>query len=139
MTPNQLAELHAQCFTTPRPFTETEFTDFLRAPSTLLIIRSRGFAMGRVIADEAELLTLAVDPEHRRCGTGRALLSGFETAAATRDAAAIFLEVAADNQSALTLYLAAGYTESGRRRGYYTGPDHIHTDAILMKKQLDTA
>jgi len=78
-----------------------------------------GFALGRVAADEAELLTIAVRPEARRRGHARALLGGVAAEAAARGAAALFLEVSEANDSARALYAGLGATQVGRRAGYY--------------------
>ncbi|MDO5658952.1 MAG: GNAT family N-acetyltransferase [Paracoccus sp. (in: a-proteobacteria)] len=132
MTPDDLAALHARCFTTPRPWGPAEMADMLSAPGVFLLPAPQGFLIGRTIADEAELLTLAVAPEARRGGIGRALVTRFAHAARDRGATAAFLEVAADNAPALALYHRAGWQDAGRRRGYYA-PD---LDAIIMRLDL---
>ena len=73
MTPADLADLHARVFTVPRPFSEEEFAELLAEPNVFCISELGGFAIGRVIVDEAEVLTLAVDPTLRRQGKGRRL------------------------------------------------------------------
>lgn len=94
-----------------------------------------GFAVGRVAADEAELLTLAVAPEARRQGVGRRLLSAFETEAKARGARTVFLEVAETNAAARCLYAGAGYASAGYRRDYY-GPAGARTGALVLRKVL---
>ena len=136
MTPAALAALHGRCFTVPRPFTEAEFTEFLASGLCFLCTAPQGFALGRVTVDEAELVTLAVEPDARRRGLGRRLLSSFENMARGRGATRAFLEVAAENAAARALYTTQGYRESGRRRGYYRTPDGARIDAILMDKPL---
>ena len=139
MTPAALARLHAACFTTPRPWSEAEFTDLLKTPGTFLLTRSGGFLLGRVIADEAELLTLAVPPQHRRTGIARALVGAFHEDVKLRDAQSAFLEVSEDNTAARALYRATGWIESGRRKAYYHAPDGTRQDAILMVLPIDAA
>lgn len=134
MTPTELAALHARCFTVPRPYGADEFETFLRARECFLLTVPGGFALGRVAADEAELLTLAVDPGHRRRGVARGLLAAFEAEARRRGARRAFLEVAASNAAAIGLYRGAGYDESGRRRGYYRRADGGAEDAVAMEK-----
>ena len=95
-----------------------------------------GFALCRVAADEAELLTLAVEPECRRSGIGAALLSDCETGAGKAGATRLFLEVGAGNHAARRLYERAGYREAGRRKGYYERPDGSRDDALIMEKAL---
>ena len=139
MTPDRLAELHRRCFRVPRAFTAAEFAGFLAAPACFLTTAPAGFALGRIAADEAELLTLAVDPDLRRHGIGRRLLDDFHTRATKLGARQVFLEVAADNIAARSLYQQSGYCESGRRPGYYAVPDAPRIDAILMNRPLATA
>jgi ribosomal-protein-alanine N-acetyltransferase len=137
MTPGALAALHARCFITPRPWDEGEFADFLADPLAFLLVEGdAGFLLGRVVAGEAELLTLAVAPEARRRGLGRKLLSRFIYQARLRAAETAFLEVAEDNAAARHLYLAVGFGESGRRRGYYYAPDGTRSDALVMVRSL---
>lgn len=95
-----------------------------------------GFAIGRAVAGEVELLTLAVSPSARRTGQGRALMELFETEAKSRGATESFLEVAADNEAAIALYVSHGYCESGLRKNYYTHPDGSKISALVMKKDL---
>ena len=127
-----MAALHARCFTTPRPWSEAEIGDVLSARGAFLLLRPQGFLIGRAIAGEAELLTLAVTPEARRQGIGRALLGAFAAAARERGATDAFLEVAANNAAARALYAGAGWVQAGRRRGYY-GPG---VDALVLRQVL---
>jgi ribosomal-protein-alanine N-acetyltransferase len=132
-----LARLHAACFTTPRPWSRDEFSALLAEPGSILTVEASGFALGRVILDEAELLTIAVDPSMRRKGLGRRLLAGFLDTAAARGARSVFLEVAADNAPAMGLYLAAGFAKVGLRPGYYRDANGRHADAVLLRRDGD--
>lgn len=136
MTPADLARLHARCFTTPRPWSEAEFGEVLGSAGAFLIAEAAGFVIGRTLAGEAELLTLAVAPEARRAGTGRRLVARFLGAAAARGATAAYLEVAEDNDAALRLYAGQGFAEAGRRRGYYVRAGEAPLDAIVMTRLL---
>jgi [ribosomal protein S18]-alanine N-acetyltransferase len=136
VTPRELAALHAACFTTPRPWTKAEFESFLAAPHVFLLGDAQGFVVGRAVAGEAELLTLAVAPGARRQGLGRALLAGFEAESRARGAAEAYLEVAEDNAPAQRLYAAAGYRVTGRRPGYFRSPDGAPVAALLMARAL---
>ena len=136
MAPEDLARLHAACFTTPRPWSAAEFADLLASRFCFLLTAPGGFLLGRVIADEAELLTLAVDPARRRQGIGAGLLARFAEAAQARGAASAFLEVAEDNAAARALYAAGGWARSGRRRGYYHGPTGAAVDAPILTLPL---
>ncbi|KGJ16508.1 GNAT family N-acetyltransferase [Paracoccus sanguinis] len=132
MTPDDLARLHALCFTRPRPWSATEFRNLSEAPGSLLLTDGAAFLLGRVIGPEAELLTLAVDPAVRRRGQGRTLVTRFFTTARAQGADTAFLEVAANNTTAIALYAATGWSEAGRRRGYYG--DGI--DALVLRRDL---
>jgi ribosomal-protein-alanine N-acetyltransferase len=93
--------------------------------------------IGRAIAGEAEVLTLAVDPLLRRRGAARALLEAAFAAARTAGAEAMFLEVAADNEAAIGLYEGAGFVRVGARPGYYQRP-YGAIDALVMRHDLNS-
>ena len=78
-----------------------------------------GFILLRVVADEAEIITLVVAPDHRRQGIAAALLARARVEARARGAARLFLEVGAGNIAASALYHRAGFKEAGLRPGYY--------------------
>ena len=137
MTPTELAALHRLCFRTPPPWSEADFTAFTADPLAFLLVEGdAGFLLGRAVAGEAEVLTLAVTPESRRRGLGRKLLARFIYQAQLRSATQAFLEVSADNPAAIALYESAGFAASGRRRGYYAAPDGTRIDAVVMARDL---
>lgn len=128
--------MHAKCFVTPRPWTADEFQGLLTSKFCFLETHVHGFILGRVIAGEAEILTFAVDPTARRQGHGAALLASYHASAQKMSAADSFLEVSAENQAAIGLYLRAGYQKSGQRKNYYTAPNGTKIDAILMSMPI---
>lgn len=134
-----MAALHAAAMTYPPPWNETDFAALLAAPGTFAVGDSRAFALGRVVVDEVELLTIATHPEHRRKGLARGTLAAFEAEALARGARTAHLEVAAGNTAARGLYEAAGYRQTGLRRGYYRLPEGGRMDALLMTKTLPAA
>ena len=138
MTPDALAALHRRCFTTPPPWGADSFADLLASPFSFLEADAQGraFALGRVIAGEAELLTLATDPDLRRQGLARGLMARFEAAARARGATEAFLEVAEDNAPARALYAACGFTQAGRRPGYYVAPTGDAVAALILCKSI---
>ena len=136
MTPQDLAALHETAFVTPRPWWADEFAGFLADPACDLVTLPGGFALIRTVADEAELLTIAVAPDHRRKGIATGLLSHGMTRANARGAITLFLEVAADNAGAIAFYEKAGFARTGRRREYYTCRDGTRVDALLMARDL---
>ncbi|MHC5655139.1 ribosomal protein S18-alanine N-acetyltransferase [Stappia sp. ICDLI1TA098] len=94
-----------------------------------------GFAVVRVAADEAEILTIAVDPRQRRRGIGAKLLRAvFQRLYADR-VAMLFLEVDAANEAALALYRRLGFRQVGERRGYYQASEG-DGGALVMRIDL---
>lgn len=137
MTPEALADLHARAFVdTPPPWSERDFAGLVTDPTTVLVTAPAGFALGRCLGPDAELLTIAVAPDVRRRGHGAALVAAFETAAQDRSAERVFLEVAEHNAAALTLYLGNGYRPVGRRCGYYVRAGAPAVDALVLAKGL---
>ncbi len=140
MTPAALAALHGRSFSTPRPWSEGEFADLLADPLAFLLVEGdAGLLLGRAVAGEAELLTLAVAPEARGRGLGLRLVMRFLYQARLRGADTAFLEVAADNTPARMVYDRAGFTVAGRRKAYYRLPDGRAVDAIVMRRVLTEA
>lgn len=90
-----------------------------------------GFALDRAIADEAELLLIAVDPAARRTGVGEALIRDFVTRAEISGATRLHLEVR-DGNPAEELYHRLGFETAGRRRQYYGGSDGQRADALTL-------
>ena len=131
-----LAATHALAFEDTHSWSADEFRRLLADPSVFLVGDATCFVLGRVVVDEAEVLTLATHPDQRRQGHARSALGAFANEAATRGASAAFLEVAADNNAALALYLGADFTEIARRRGYYRRHDGAAIDAVVFSRAL---
>lgn len=137
MTPDQLAALHARCFRSPPPWSSADFASFTADPLAFLLVEGdAAFLLGRAVAGEAELLTLAVAPESRRLGLGARLLARFLYQARLRGADQAFLEVSARNAAAIALYESQGFALSGRRRNYYATPEGGRVDALVMTRAL---
>jgi ribosomal-protein-alanine N-acetyltransferase len=94
-----------------------------------------GFSLSRTVADEAELLLLAVAPEHRRRGVGRMLLDHFVEHARDRGASLVHLEVREGNP-AVIMYRQAGFTLAGRRPKYYRGRFGGDFDALTLSRKF---
>jgi [ribosomal protein S18]-alanine N-acetyltransferase len=92
-----------------------------------------GFLIARQVADEAEILNLAVNPQSRRTGHGSALLRGVLQAFQQRQVARAFLEVRESNVAAIAFYHKHGFVPTGRRNAYYSSPQE---DALIMVKKL---
>lgn len=133
----RLAERHAAAFSAP--WDAPAFEALLDQTGVFVIEEPEGFILLRAVADEAEVLTLAVRPSARRRGLGSRLVSEGAIAAASRGATRLFLEVADDNAAALALYARAGFVEAGRRPDYYTRPDGGRQDALILALNLPAA
>lgn len=137
MTPEALAGLHARCFRSPPPWGASDFAGLLADPLAFLLVEGdAGLLLGRAVAGEAELLTLAVAPEARRLGLGRRLVARFLYQAQLRGAGRAFLEVAADNAAAIALYESSGFLSAGVRKGYYRDEGGQRIDALVMARDL---
>ncbi len=137
------AALHADSF--PDPWSERSFTAFLHLRNTTGHLAwsdqaAVGFALTRVAMEEAELLTIGVDPEARRLGVGRALLKAAMDTALDQGARLMHLEVAVTNTTARRLYDATGFREVGRRPRYYAdGGDAIACQCALAPTAVVTS
>lgn len=136
--PDHLAALHKQCF--DRGWTATDFARIASIVPYAGLAAHKGNAIAGFVAvsiavDEAEILTLAVDPAFRRSGIAGAMLRRLADDLRGIGVEAVFLEVSEDNDAAKAAYLAAGYAEIGRRRGYYR-TDAGARDALIMKRDL---
>lgn len=131
-----MAELHAAAMTTSRPWSAAEFEALLADRAVFSCTGEDGFAIGRVVLDEAELLTVAVAPAAQRRGAGTLLLAAFEAEAQARGALRAFLEAAEDNPGARALYAKAGWSEAGRRRAYYARAGGGAADAVVLSKRF---
>jgi len=136
-----LGEVHARSF--EAPWTGDEILRFAGDPGGLALVAEpeageiAGFILCRLIAGEAEVLTLAVRPAARRRGVASALLDA--ALALTRiTAASMFLEVAEDNPGAIALYARAGFEPVGRRAGYYARPGAPAVAAVVMRRTLNS-
>lgn len=135
------ADAHAAAF--DAPWSAVELAALIADPAVFGIggfdgLALAGFILCRTAADESEILTLAVRPDLRGRGAGAALVDAAVTAARARGAASMFLEVAADNAAALSLYRRVGFVGAGARRAYYARSDGGRVDALVMKRSLNT-
>ena len=94
-----------------------------------------GFSLFRTVADESELLLIAVLPGEQRRGIGRLLLDDFMERARTKRLRRIHLEVR-DGNPAIGMYRAAGFSPVGRRRNYYHAVSGSRYDAITLACEL---
>jgi ribosomal-protein-alanine N-acetyltransferase len=135
----RLAQLHGASF--HRGWGEGEFEVMLRERNTLVhrLKRGRnviGFAVSRMGADEAEILSIAVDADYRGRGLSHNLLLTHLGHLAGRGIRTIFLEVEENNAPARRLYERTGFAIVGRRERYYKQADGEQLNALLMRRDL---
>ena len=128
-----MALIHQQAFPPNEAWSDDAFALQLAFVGVFGLIDPRGgLLLARVTLDEAEVLTLGVQPDARRRGIASGLLHEAASVARSRGAAGLFLEVALGNAAARALYARAGFAEVGRRRRYYADG----SDAFVMRKAL---
>jgi ribosomal-protein-alanine N-acetyltransferase len=136
----ELARIHALGFY--RGWPVGEFESFLADEATPVYVacdakrRIAGFALIRIAADEAELLTIAVDPKWRGKRIGQALLRAAFADLLMSPARRMFLEVSEDNGAAIKLYQREGFATISSRKGYYPKPDGSQATALVMARDL---
>jgi ribosomal-protein-alanine N-acetyltransferase len=135
----RLAQLHGESF--HRGWGEGEFEQMLSERNTLVhrlkVGRKLvGFAVSRMAADEAEILSIAVAAGYRGRGLSRNLLLTHLGLLAGHGVRKIFLEVEENNQPARRLYERAGFSVAGRRERYYQQPGGEQLNALLMRRDL---
>lgn len=135
------ARIHASGFA--YPWAQSELESLIADPHAVgtaaldpANARLRGFALSRLAADEAEILTIAVDRALRKAGIGRDLLRAHLGQVAAAGAGRIFLEVDEHNSAALALYARFGFVKVGERKGYYKRPDGTAASALVMRRDL---
>jgi ribosomal-protein-alanine N-acetyltransferase len=140
---DRAAALHGESFAAlgERTWTRQDVAELLAAPGVAgLLLQAdgadAGFALCRVAADEAELLTIAVRPVHRRQGVGRRLLTAIVDHVREAGAGTLFLEVGADNPAARALYESMGFQAIAARAAYYRRGEGPPADAVVMRLTL---
>ncbi|WP_193172432.1 GNAT family N-acetyltransferase [Nisaea nitritireducens] len=140
---DEASALHGAIF--DRPWSRDALQDLLVMSGTdgaVILSGARepafaGFVLFQCIGDFAEILTLAVLPDHRGRGLGRILMQQALECARDTGAAKLLLEVQDGNLPAIQLYESLGMTAFDRRRNYYRTADGSHADAILMQLFFD--
>ncbi len=137
----RLAEVHALAFQGDGAWDAAAFSDLLNRPTTYGLGAFVGgeitsFVLIQVVADTAEILTLATHPKAERTGLATRLLNAFEHQIPVEGAQTWLLDVAADNHRAISFYQKLGFEIDGHRPGYYKRLEGKRIDAILMSKRL---
>ena len=123
-----VAELEQRIF--PDPWSENAFREDLAAAGRrYLVVEEGGTVVGYggllVVADDAHVVTLAVEPSLREQGLGTRLMLQLAEEALAAGAAHLTLEVRVSNHPAQSLYRRFGFETVGRRRHYYRDEDAL--------------
>ena len=134
-----IAALHAASFR--RGWSEQEVETLLLDRAVIghrvtIANKVTGFIMSRKAADEAEILSVAVNARQRGRGLARNLLTLHLRRLAGLGARTVFLEVDENNAPALRLYDRAGFREVGRRPNYYPAAGRKNATALVLRRDL---
>ena len=137
-TAYKLAQFHALCFTNyEKQYSEKSMLFFLENPLYHIFYTGIRLAILHIIGTEAELITLAIDPKHRKNGLGSNTLKIVVQYLKVSKISVLFLEVAASNHHAIRLYKKIGFKNVGIRKDYYLRRNQKPINAIKMSYLID--
>jgi ribosomal-protein-alanine N-acetyltransferase len=126
----------------PHPWSRGNFVDSLASGYDAWVLREpdegvlAGYFLVMYAVDEAHLLDVAVSGARHGSGLGRFLLDRIAARSREKGMASVLLEVRPSNERALQVYARYGYTQIGRRKGYYPAHEGKREDAIVMRYVL---
>ena len=131
-----LSEIERSCF--GDPWSAEGFRQVIEGAGSFGLVAERGgvplgYLFGRQVADEGEILNLAVAPRYRRGGIGSALLEAGLAWFLARKVREVFLEVRESNREAQRLYTANGFRAVGVRASYYRNPPE---NALVLRRPV---
>ena len=133
----QIAALETSCFSDPWP--ESILAHELRNPLSLWLCAMdgdivTGYIGSQTVLGESDMMNVAVHPDYRRHGIGRALVLALcEALKKQMLATSLTLEVRDSNLPAIALYASLGFEQIGLRKNYY---QHPKEDARILRKEL---
>ena len=131
----QIAQLEKRCFSDP--WSEKSIASELENPLSVWLVavdggQLIGYVGSQTVLGETDMMKLAVAPEARRQGTGRALVLALVDALTEKGSHSLMLEVRVSNTPAQKLYESLGFSQVGRRPKYYVNP---REDALILRKE----
>lgn len=128
----RLAELEKLCFS--EPWSEKALLEEIENPAAYFVTAVEGGAVlgyggMHTVLGESYIDNIAVFPEYRGRGVGRAVTQALIEKAREADGVFITLEVRASNVPAIALYTSLGFEKAGVRKRFYTEPEE---DAVIM-------
>ncbi len=139
----EVADLHAKCF--EREWGTLEFSSLLAQANVICVVAREvgkpfesplAFVLARYVDDEAEILSIGVDPRHRKNGIGRTLMEEIIRKLHAERTSSLFLEVDAVNTSAVNMYRNMKFREVGERPSYYGNDAGEKSAALVMRLDL---
>lgn len=128
-----VANIEKVCFASP--WTEEGIAEELENPLAHFLVAVGEEVMGYIgvheICGEGSITNVAVLPNFRCNGIGKALVSAAINGAKERNCEFITLEVRKSNFPAISLYSSLGFEQVGLRKNFYSSPTE---DAVLMTK-----
>lgn len=130
-----IAELEKICFSAP--WSERSIAYELTNPLSLWLVAMEdeklvGYVGSQAVMDEADMMNIAVCPDHRRHGVAESLVAALCDKLKGRGVNSLTLEVRASNEPAKALYGKLGFVQVGRRPNYYRDP---REDALILRKE----
>lgn len=121
------------------PWSAADFVSVMSMPQAIFLVAVdasglvAGYVMAMVVADESEILNIAVEPSRRGGAVGGILLDAALTAGEAQGVVSTFLEVRESNEAAIRLYRSRGFEEISRRKKYYRRPAE---DALVLRRAM---
>lgn len=133
----EIAALEKACFSSP--WSEKSIAGELTNPLALWIVATVdhkvvGYVGTQSVMNEADMMNLAVDENHRRMGIARALVEKLVALLRNNGVYALMLEVRKSNAAAISLYESMGFIQVGCRPNYYSNP---REDALILRKEWE--
>ena len=138
-----ISDLHARCF--DREWGTAEIANLLQQENVLCIIAREigkpkipplAFVVIRMAANEAEILSIGVDPGQRRCGLATKLLDETTRRLHGERTKSLFLEVDQANEPAVKLYKQLRFKSIAERPAYYQNSTGKKSAALVMRLDL---
>jgi ribosomal-protein-alanine N-acetyltransferase len=133
----EISLFHTKCFNEKEtPFSKKNIYYFLKSSFYQIYYNKLSLAIIQVVGSEAELITIAVDPDKRNRNLGSTLLKDILDRLQEIKVKTIFLEVSMANQSAISMYKKNKFFQCGDRKNYYKLNETERIDAVVMSRIL---
>lgn len=132
----KIAKLEEICFS--EPWSADAILQSLSHGTRFFAAKKKGELLGyvgiSVVLDEGYITNVAVFPEYRSSGVGRALINAVFKMAEENGLSFVSLEVRQSNAAAIALYEKTGFVTEGKRKAFYRHPTE---DALIMTKRFE--